>query len=74
MMSSNGLSVVLVHGAERPAGLVSDRMIVTANQRFMAERMQAHLRSYPVDHTPIATASFRRSGRADEGDRRRPRQ
>jgi pimeloyl-ACP methyl ester carboxylesterase len=33
-----------------------DRMIVADNQRFMAGRMEANLRSYPVDHTPIATA------------------
>src|ERR1700722_16217330 len=33
-----------------------DRMIVHDNQRFMAERMKARLRSRPVDHTPIVTA------------------
>ena len=33
-----------------------DRMIVHENQRFMAERMQAELRSHPVDHTPMVTA------------------
>ncbi len=33
-----------------------DRMIVHETQRFMAERMQAKVRSYPVDHTPIVTA------------------
>ena len=33
-----------------------DRMIVHENQRFMAERMQAELRSHPVDHTPMMTA------------------
>jgi pimeloyl-ACP methyl ester carboxylesterase len=33
-----------------------DRMIVADNQRFMAGRMEANLRSYPVDHTPMATA------------------
>src|SRR5882757_2305458 len=33
-----------------------DRMIVQGNQRFMAERMQARVRSHPVDHTPIVTA------------------
>ena len=31
-------------------------MIVHENQRFMAERMQAELRSHPVDHTPMMTA------------------
>jgi pimeloyl-ACP methyl ester carboxylesterase len=33
-----------------------DRMIVEANQRFMAERMQARMRTHAVDHTPIVTA------------------
>lgn len=33
-----------------------DRMIVTPTQRFMAERMQATVRSYAVDHAPIITA------------------
>ena len=33
-----------------------DRMIVADNQRFMAERMGARVRSYDVDHTPIVTA------------------
>ncbi len=33
-----------------------DRMIVPDTQRFMAERMQAKVRSHPVDHTPIVTA------------------
>ncbi len=33
-----------------------DRMIVQDNQRFMAARMQARVRSHPVDHTPIVTA------------------
>ena len=33
-----------------------DRMIVQDNQRFMAERMQARMRSHAVDHTPIVTA------------------
>jgi hypothetical protein len=32
-------------------------MIVSENQRFMAERMKARLRSHPVDHTPLVTAS-----------------
>jgi pimeloyl-ACP methyl ester carboxylesterase len=34
----------------------NDRMIVGETQRFMAERMKARLRSYPVDHLPIVTA------------------
>jgi pimeloyl-ACP methyl ester carboxylesterase len=33
-----------------------DRMIVRDNQRFMAERMRAHVRSHAVDHAPIVTA------------------
>jgi pimeloyl-ACP methyl ester carboxylesterase len=33
-----------------------DRMIVRDNQRFMAERMRARVRSHVVDHAPIVTA------------------
>jgi pimeloyl-ACP methyl ester carboxylesterase len=33
-----------------------DRMIVPDTQRFMAERMQARLRTHAVDHAPIVTA------------------
>lgn len=33
-----------------------DRMIAPATQRFMAQRMKAHVRSHAVDHTPIITA------------------
>jgi len=33
-----------------------DRMIVADNQRFMADRMRARVRAYPVDHTPMVTA------------------
>ncbi|HEY1779271.1 MAG TPA: alpha/beta hydrolase [Roseiarcus sp.] len=33
-----------------------DRMIIRDNQRFMAERMKAQVRSHPVDHTPMVTA------------------
>lgn len=33
-----------------------DRMIAGDNQRFMAERMKAHLRAHPVDHAPLVTA------------------
>lgn len=33
-----------------------DRMIVGDNQRFMAERMQAMVRSHAVDHAPMVTA------------------
>jgi pimeloyl-ACP methyl ester carboxylesterase len=34
----------------------ADHMIVPGTQRFMAERMKAKVRSYPVDHTPSVTA------------------
>ena len=34
----------------------ADHMIVPGTQHFMAERMKAQLRSYPVDHTPSVTA------------------
>jgi pimeloyl-ACP methyl ester carboxylesterase len=34
-----------------------DRMIAPETQRFMADRMKARVRSHPVDHTPIVTAS-----------------
>jgi pimeloyl-ACP methyl ester carboxylesterase len=33
-----------------------DRMIVQENQRFMAERMRAQVRSHAVDHAPMLTA------------------
>jgi pimeloyl-ACP methyl ester carboxylesterase len=33
-----------------------DRMIVQANQRFMAERMGARVRCHMLDHTPMVTA------------------
>jgi pimeloyl-ACP methyl ester carboxylesterase len=33
-----------------------DRMINPKTQRFMAERMQATVRSFAVDHTPLLTA------------------
>jgi pimeloyl-ACP methyl ester carboxylesterase len=33
-----------------------DRMIPGESQRFMAERMKARMRAYPVDHTPMVTA------------------
>ena len=44
---------------DRPAWFLvaeQDRMIVEDNQRFMAERMKARVRSHPVDHTPLVTA------------------
>ena len=33
-----------------------DRMIIHENQRFMAERMKARVRSHPVDHAALVTA------------------
>ena len=33
-----------------------DRMIIHENQHFMAQRMKARVRTYPVDHAPIVTA------------------
>jgi pimeloyl-ACP methyl ester carboxylesterase len=44
---------------DRPAWFLvaeQDRMIVPDTQRFMAERMQAQVRSHAVDHAPIVTA------------------
>jgi pimeloyl-ACP methyl ester carboxylesterase len=44
---------------DRPAWFLvaeQDRMIVAENQRFMAERMKARVKSHPVDHAPLATA------------------
>ena len=44
---------------DRPAWFLiaeQDRMIATETQHFMAERMRARVRSYPVDHAPIVTA------------------
>jgi pimeloyl-ACP methyl ester carboxylesterase len=44
---------------DRPAWFLvaeQDRMIIEDNHRFMAERMKARIRSYPVDHTPSVTA------------------
>jgi pimeloyl-ACP methyl ester carboxylesterase len=44
---------------DRPAWFLvaeQDHMIVHDNQRFMAERMKARVRSHPVDHTPMVTA------------------
>ena len=44
---------------DRPAWYLvaeRDRMIVQDNQRFMAQRMQARMRSHAVDHAPIVTA------------------
>src|SRR5277367_5980095 len=33
-----------------------DRMIVEENQRFMAQRMKARVRTHPVAHAPLVTA------------------
>jgi pimeloyl-ACP methyl ester carboxylesterase len=33
-----------------------DRMIPAESQRFMAARMNATTRAYPVDHAPVVTA------------------
>ena len=44
---------------DRPAWFLlaeADRRIVQDNQRFMARRMKARVRSHSVDHTPIVTA------------------
>jgi pimeloyl-ACP methyl ester carboxylesterase len=44
---------------ERPAWFLvaeQDRMIIKDNQLFMSSRMKAHVRTYPVDHTPMVTA------------------
>lgn len=44
---------------DRPAWFLvaeQDRMIAGDNQRFMAERMKAHIRAHPVDHMPLVTA------------------
>src|SRR6516225_1229551 len=44
---------------DRPAWFLvaeQDRMIIGDNHRFMAERMEARVRSHPVDHTPLVTA------------------
>ncbi|HEX4021205.1 MAG TPA: alpha/beta hydrolase [Acidobacteriaceae bacterium] len=39
-----------------------DRMINPKTQRFMAERMNATIRSFAVDHTPLLTAPDRAAG------------
>ena len=44
---------------DRPAWFLvaeQDRMIAGDNQRFMAERMKAQVRSHAVDHIPLVTA------------------
>ena len=49
-----------------------DRMIVEGNQRFMAERMKARMRSHPVDHMPLVTAPVGCPGHHPRGDRPEP--
>jgi pimeloyl-ACP methyl ester carboxylesterase len=44
---------------ERPSWFLvaeEDRMIPAQTQRFMAERMKAHVRTAPTDHVPMLTA------------------
>jgi pimeloyl-ACP methyl ester carboxylesterase len=44
---------------DRPAWYLvaeQDRMIIEENQRFMAQRMKAHVRARPVDHVPSVTS------------------
>ena len=44
---------------DRPAWFLvaeQDRMIIEDNHRYMAERMNARVKSHPVDHTPLITA------------------
>jgi pimeloyl-ACP methyl ester carboxylesterase len=44
---------------DRPAWYMvaaQDRMIVHENQRLMSQRMKAHVRTHPVDHTALVTA------------------
>jgi pimeloyl-ACP methyl ester carboxylesterase len=44
---------------DRPAWFLiaeQDRMISRDTQQFMAQRMKAHIHSYPVDHTPLITS------------------
>ena len=55
------ISVKVAHPLwlDRPSWFLvaeADRMIAPGTQRFMAERMKAQVRSYPVDHTPSVTA------------------
>jgi pimeloyl-ACP methyl ester carboxylesterase len=42
-----------------------DRMILSENQRFMAERMKARVRSHPVDHTPIVVVDIIREAASE---------
>ena len=55
------LGEALTHAAwkDKPSWFIiaeKDRMISPDTQRYMAERMRAHVHSLPVDHTPLASA------------------
>ena len=55
------LGEALTHPAwkDKPSWFIiaeKDRMISPDTQRYMAERMRAHVHSLPVDHTPLASA------------------
>ena len=55
------LGEALTHPAwkDKPSWFIvaeNDRMISPDTQRYMAERMRAHVHSLPVDHTPLASA------------------
>ena len=55
------LGEALTHPAwkDKPSWFIiaeKDRMISPDTQRYMAERMGAHIHSLPVDHTPLASA------------------
>jgi hypothetical protein len=38
------------------SGIAGKIMIIHDNQRFMAQRMEARIRSHTVDHAPLVTA------------------
>lgn len=55
------LGEALTHPAwkDKPSWFIiaeKDRMISPDTQRYMAERMRAHIHPLPVDHTPLASA------------------
>ena len=55
------LGEALTHAAwkDKPSWFIiaeKDRMISPDTQRYMAERMRAHIHSLQVDHTPLASA------------------
>jgi pimeloyl-ACP methyl ester carboxylesterase len=54
-----GVQVGRPRWKDRPSWFLvaeQDRMIPTSTQRFMAERMGAHIRAAPVDHLPMIAA------------------